>query len=140
MNKRRITEQLLFAWEQARGKLSMPPIESLAPYHFEALWPDCYVLHIFSYAPGMPYEFTHIGSRLNDWFGDAVRTSDDIPFRAHVIDHYKQVIETAQPLLTEGEMPNASGHIIAYRHVMVPIGEEGVVTHIFGGLRAITRE
>jgi len=52
-----------------------------------------------------------------------------------IINKFQEVVNALEPILYEGAFINKSNQDIKFRKILLPLGENGVVKHIIGGMR-----
>jgi hypothetical protein len=137
-NERRLTLRLLAYWEKLRKDRSMPPESDINPDDLEGLWDHCFLVHVRDLGkPG--YHYTYLGAAISKAYRGSLDDTDAnglvSPNAAKMQAHYRTVIENRKPLLDEGEFHNLSGQLVKYRQCLLPLGEDGAVAAIFGGMR-----
>lgn len=134
--ERRLTEQLLLYWNSVRGERKFPPISDIHPADLGDIWQDCFVVEIKGSSDNPEFSHTYYGSRIKDMYGGDL--TDDVVERiqSKTLDLYKQVIETKQVNINEGEFTNLQDEETKYRQILLPLGpDEENIDHILGGMR-----
>lgn len=137
--ERRITLRLLAYWERIRRDRQMPTEEDINPEDIRDLWDNCFLVHTADL--GKPdYNYTYMGEALNEAYCFGLSESDKeflpvSPHADHLTAHYSKVIESCKPIVDEGEFRNLHNHKVLYRQCLLPLGENGKVVAIFGGMR-----
>lgn len=138
LEERRITLRLLAYWERKRGTRAMPLETDFDPADIADLWEYCFIAH--TQKIGQPgYSFSYLGRAIADVYHEGSASSGNGAVASPNMDilaaGYKEVVEHAKPLVTEGELTNPHGDLFKYRQVLLPLGENGVVKAVFGGMR-----
>lgn len=135
--ERRITLQLLSYWEKLRKGRTMPQETDIDPDDIAELWENCFLVHVADlHKEG--YNYTYLGDGIKKAYQgelDAGVSGLVSPNAEKLADCYMEILNTAKPLIDEGEFTNAQGDLVKYRQCMLPLGRDGRVEAIFGGMR-----
>lgn len=136
--ERRITLRLLAYWERLRDGRAMPGENDINPDDIQDLWDHCFLVAVKDI--GKPdYSYTYLGTAILQAYRDGLSEEDAGGAlslnAAKLTDSFLKVAQTARPLLEEGEFRNFSGKVVRYRQCLLPLGQDGVVDAIFGGMR-----
>ena len=136
--EKRITFLLLSYWERLRKGRLMPTEADIDPENLQDLWDYCFLVHVKDL--GKPdYNYTYLGSALKAAYQGEL-AGDMLPDIAtinasKITGTFAKVIESAKPLHDEGEFMNLHNDIVKYRQCLLPLGENGQVDAVFGGMR-----
>lgn len=134
--ERRITLRLLSYWEKLRRDREMPSEWELNPEDIGDLWDNCFLVHTKDlHRPD--YRFSYVGPAiLRAFHGDSVMNrNDNHPHSESLLEHYTRIMNTLKPVVEEGQFVNSQGQVVKYRQCLVPLGNNGKVEAIFGGMR-----
>ena len=116
--ERRITLRLLAYWEKKRGNRTMPAERDISPHDMGDLWDDCFLLRTDRLD-----HYVYLGKAISH--PDALRLAPSCA----------KVAASGKPLVEEGEFHDPKHGLIKYRQCLVPLGENGEITAVFGGIR-----
>jgi hypothetical protein len=136
--ERRITLRLIAYWEKLRAQKPMPSEADIDPDDLQDLWDYCFLIHVKDL--GKPdYNYTYLGKAIQQaYLGELADDPEDLlisPNAAKLTASYNRVIESKLPVVEEGEFNNLHNDVVKYRQCMLPLGENGTVDAIFGGMR-----
>ena len=127
---RRLTLRLMAYWERLRASRTMPSQKEIEPENLSDVWDYCFLLPAENLSNAtIPY--TYLGDNLSNWLGDTQSPMNIKRLRAG----YPRVVETMRPVLEEGEFEGPGGQLVKYRQCLLPLGENGQVQAILGGIR-----
>ena len=136
--ERRITLRLVGYWEKLRGTRSMPVEDDIDPDDLQDLWDYCFLIHTKDLNKP-DYNYTYLGRALETAY-DGQLTADHTGSHgslnaSKLSGSYKKVISEKVPHFEEGQFTNLHNDIVKYRQCLLPLGENGRVDAIFGGMR-----
>jgi hypothetical protein len=139
MMERRITLRLLGYWEKLRGTRSMPAEQDVDPADLHDLWDCCMMVRVKD-VHNNDYQYSYIGQSIMDTYSLGVQGEEEGGSitslnGGSLVAGCKKVIETAKPLLDEGEFYNRRNELVKYRLCLLPLGDGDVVQAVFGGMR-----
>ena len=135
--ERRITFLLLSYWERLRKGRLMPTEAEINPDDLQDLWDCCFLVHVKDLEKP-DYNYTYLGSALQAAYqGELV--GDSLPDIAtinasKITGNFARVIEKATPWQEDGEFVNLHNDIVKYRQCLLPLGKNGKVEAVFGGM------
>ena len=137
--ERRLTLRLLRYWQELRGNRAMPIETDIDPDRLGADWDYCFLLQSRDVANIQDYNFTYLGAKImKAYFDKAIDEHNQFmvgPNAYRLSGHFSRVIETAAPVVDEGEFATLHGRRVLYRQVLLPLGtHQGKVEAIFGGM------
>lgn len=137
--ERRITLRLMAYWEKKRGENAMPAPHDIDPEDIGDLWDHCFMVEVAKKKKA-GYRYTYLGAAIRRaWLGGAVEHDEEgLPrsFDAATFgEHFESIIETGKPIVHEGHFSNLREEIVHYRQCILPLGENGQVAAIFGGIK-----
>lgn len=137
--ERRITLRLLGYWERLRGVREMPEADEIVPEDIDDLWDWCFVIKLIPVEAGKICEYSYLGPAIVTAYHGGLSEDDPKALAGALCERlsadFAQVADTHKPLLNEGEFTNAKGALVKYRQCLLPLGKDGVVDAIFGGMR-----
>ncbi len=135
--ERRITIRLLAYWEKLRRGRDMPAEDDLDPKDLHDMWDHCFLVQVNGGDPD--YHYAYLGPAIIAAYHGKLTPSDAellvSPHAEKMAGHYRQIVESGKPVVDEGEFHNASNQRVKYRQCLLPLGQEGRVVAIFGGMR-----
>ena len=136
--ERRITLRLLAYWEKLRRDKIMPSEEELDPDDLQELWDYCFLIHTKDLSKE-DYNYTYIGKELQKAYHGELTKADCLDLSSlnarKLSGNYETVINSKTPLIDEGEFVNMHNDLVKYRECLLPLGCDGKVDAIFGGMR-----
>ena len=135
--ERRITEQLILHWQLCRKEKDFPSLEAIDIPTIEPLWEDCILIRITNDATQSAYHFEHIGKNILGITGEPQPNEENfIPFATEYLgSKYHFITEMRRPHVEESELYDKQDRLIKYRQILLPIGHDDTLTHIFIGIR-----
>lgn len=133
-------EQLLRYWESRCAGREFPAESDISPDDLEQIWSSCFLICLDEVTRKIGYRYSYLGESLIEAYGDDLR-NPDVAARllstssAPLIQKFDEVVESRKPLIDESDFVNLKGLRIKYRSCVLPLGREGVVTHILGCMR-----
>lgn len=116
----------------------MPSEADIDPDYLQDLWDYCFLVHVKD-LDKPDYNYTYLGREIRRAYKGELSEDDEevivSPNAASLVPRYKNVIESRAPILDEGEFLNLHNDLVKYRQCLLPIGENGNVDAIFGGMR-----
>lgn len=136
--ERRITYRLLAYWEALRGQRPMPEENDVDPDAIADIWDHCFVMQVRDILR-KDYIYTYLGPSIAEAFRSGLSVDDAggmvSPDASRLAPHYQQVLDHARPLVENGEFVNLRGQTVKFRQCLLPLGREGRVEAVFGGMR-----
>lgn len=137
--ERRLIGRLLTYWHDLRGIRAMPLENDIDPEALGDDWGYCFLLQARDVANIQDYNFTYLGEKIIEAYGDRALDAHNQqmigPNAFALSARFAQVLQSAAPLINEGEMANLQGQILSYRQILLPLGDEvHGVQAIFGGM------
>ena len=135
--ERRITIRMLSYWEKLRRNRVMPSVNDVNPEDLQDLWDNCFIVHLKDVG-NADQNSTYIGKAILDAYQQGLSEEDDhrliSPDLETFMHHHKAIFESPKPLLEEGEFDNTLLGTVKYRQCILPLGENGKVEAILGGM------
>jgi len=135
--ERRITLRMLSYWEKMRRGRLMPAERDIDPDEISDLWDSCFLIHVKD-LDKPDYNYTYLGPKIVAAYEHGL--SDDethgllSPNAGKLVANYERVIQTSKPLIEEGEFTNMHQETVRFRQCLLPLGENGQVDAILGGM------
>ncbi|MGE0754342.1 MAG: PAS domain-containing protein [Alphaproteobacteria bacterium] len=130
--ERRLTLRLLSYWEKLRRGRAMPPEREITRDDIADLWLDCF---IFRMRPDGSLQQHSIGDAIEIMLRNDMNKLSPLMLAD---DNDRQWFATMQqnqrPCMVEGEFTNNAGRPVRYRMCLLPLGEDGRVTAVLGGM------
>jgi hypothetical protein len=131
--ERRLTLRLLAYWEKLRAGRPMPTESDFKPDDIAEFWESCFLLHTARFNEGS-YCHSHLGSQL----AAAGKNEAELlisPQNPDVLSVYTGLLADLKPVASEGEIRSKTGKLVQFRRCFLPLGDNGTVTAIVGGMR-----
>jgi len=133
-------ERLRQYWESLRAGRAFPRESEIDPDELDALWPSCFLISLDDVTRRIGYRYSYLGSELIEAYGEDMNNPDVVmrlvsSAAAPMVKRFNEVVEAKAPVIDESEFVNARHLHIRYRTCMLPLGENGKVTHILGCMR-----
>ncbi len=85
------------------------------------------------------YAYKYIGKRITQAYGSDLTGSKIgslvAPEAGHIAEQYEHVLAWKRPVNDEGEIHISKNHIIKYRQILLPLGDNGIsINAILGGM------
>ena len=136
----RYHERLQKYWDGLRGNRKFPSENEINPDDLSDIWPSCFLISIDDVTRRLGYRYSYLGESLIEAYGDDIN-NPEITMRlvsssdAPMIHKFDEVLKSMQPVIDESEFVNLKHLNIRYRTCLLPLGTDGVVTHIIGCMR-----
>lgn len=132
----RLTDILIAHWKSLKGDLPFPRETAIDIAEIAPVWDDCFLIE----APkDRRYRYDYLGQHLIEAYGeDVCREEVDLlvsPYTQDMIEKFDTVVNSGAPLNDHGVFINARHIEVRYRQLLLPLGHDGIVTHILGGMR-----
>lgn len=116
----------------------MPTEQDIDPEDIQDLWDNCFLIHTNDLAKP-DYNYIYLGQAVMEAYRGGLSDSDPAlllsPNATKLASCYVQVITQRKPLIDEGEFYNLHHQLVKYRQCLLPLGKDGKVDAIFGGMR-----
>ena len=137
-HERRITVRLMAYWEKLRKGRPMPAEADIDPDDIQDLWDHCFLVHVQDLEKP-DYQYTYLGAAILQVYRGGLSESEAgsllSPDASHMHDSFVHIAKTGKPVVDEGEFRNFNNEVVKYRQCLLPLGENGAVQAIFGGMR-----
>lgn len=137
MAEQRITEALKTYWEGLQKDGKLPSEQDINSEDIPEIWENCFLVRVDG-KNNFAYEF--LGKSIIEAYADE-NVSEQIiedqlyPESPGIINKFQEVVNALEPILYEGAFINKSNQDIKFRKILLPLGENGIVKHIIGGMR-----
>ncbi|QGR02708.1 PAS domain-containing protein [Ehrlichia ruminantium] len=139
VSERRAIKILFSYWNELRADKAFPSIEEIDPEEITDIWPYCFIIEVRENSEEK-YHCTYIGEAAKDLYKSDIKVyaeSQNIKlFFPQVIenlfDYLESVLENQEPIIDESETEGADGNYIKIRECLLPLGNNGKITHIIG--------
>ena len=137
--ERRITLRLIAYWEKMRNGRDMPEQEEIIPADLHDLWENCFLVRVKD-AKKSDYHYTYLGDAIKRAYFGGTLQNDDIDKLVSLAapkmgEDFGQVLASGKPLVNEGEFCNLDNETVRYRQCILPLGKNGRVHAMLGGMR-----
>ena len=136
--ERRLVRRLMRYWHEQRGLHPMPEENDIDPDTLGDDWAHCFLLQARDVANTQDYNFTYLGENIVRAYSDAAIDGSNEqligPNANRLSTHFHRVLDSRAPLIDEGEFTTLKGRRVMYRQCLMPLGTDGGVVAIFGGM------
>lgn len=135
---RRINEQLMEYWKSLKGSGRFPPESDFDNGQIEEVWDHCFLVEVKP--ENKSYKYTYLGPALIEAYGDNIEGREVFskvmsPETGNAATKFDEVVKRQEPVTYEGEFMNSNKMQIRFRKILLPLGEDGKVTYIVGGMK-----
>jgi hypothetical protein len=136
----RYHELLLGYWNRLRGDRAFPRENEINPEAIADIWSYCFLISVDEVTSRLGYRYSYLGKDLVAAYGDEVNFPE-ITSRllsstgSSMMQKLNDVLQRRQPVVDESEFTNIQNVKVKYRSCMLPLGDNGCVTHILGCMR-----
>lgn len=141
VNERRLIKVLVNYWERARKGAPMPVYASFNSGVLGEVWDSCLCVELQRGSiEHKHYKFIHAGRNVigaygKDPTGDMVSPKIKTVPGAKIIERLDDCVDSAIPVVEQGQFVNDSSKVVKYRSCMIPFSSsQGGVSHILIGL------
>ncbi len=140
-SKQRITLRLLAYWEKLRLGRDMPSPSDINADDLQDLWDYCFIINLKDFDKDLKAkncDYTYLGKALQTSCLNASNpeASEESPLNFKKLSkNCLKAIQNSSPLLDEGEFVTPQNNIVKYRECLLPLGENGRIEAILGGMR-----
>ena len=135
--ERRITLRMLSYWEKIRAGRAMPTAQDFNSADLEDRWDSCFLIYLKDNSTP-DHTNTYIGKAILEAYRHGLTGDEDhmliSPDVAMFLLNHQQILKSTKPLLEEGEFENFLLGTVKYRQCLLPLGENGKLTAILGGM------
>lgn len=136
--ERRLTIRMLSYWEKLRKERAMPRESDIDPDDLADLWDSCFLIHVRD-LDKPDYNYTYLGQDIIDAYKHGLSDDDAVglcsPNAQQLAVSFKEIIDTKTPRVEEGQFTNVRQETVKFRQCLLPLGEDGRVDAILGGMR-----
>ncbi len=136
--ERRITLRLVAYWERLRDGREMPTENDINPDDIDDLWDHCFMIHVADLKKS-DYNYIYLGDAIIEAYQGKLSDDDSASVvslnAGKLAQSYGRVISECRPVIEEGEFINLVGDTVKYRQCLLPLGVDGRVDAVFGGMR-----
>lgn len=142
MFEHRLTERLLSYWNIIKKEDDVPDFSRFNPSAVTDMWQDCLLLDVQPKAPGATVQctFHSIGEHLRGIYGTEMLGKTVTAAQRHfpgavILRQMQSVVDSAVPLLDEGQFMNQNSKKVKFRSCLLPFkGKDNRITHLVIGL------
>ena len=136
MPEQRITDALQKHWEEVKGDRKFPEESDISPDAIEDIWSNCFLAK----SEGGKFVYSYLGKSIVEAYGDNLEGEEIVehelyPESPEVNSKFEEVAKTGEPIKFEGAFINRNNMDIKFRKVLLPLGKDGKVEYIIGGMR-----
>lgn len=134
---RRLVFQLLHHWREARGERLFPKLCEVYERSLGEILVNTFELTISE--PGEEPLFARIGEALQaeldiSLVAQPISKVPRTSLLAHAVRPHKRVLKRGLPICIGGDFTNASGRLVLFRTIVMPVSEDGVrIAALLGG-------
>jgi hypothetical protein len=140
--ERRINRKLVSYWEGIRGARDLPEEADVDIAALADIWEHCFLLEVADVkgTKGHNCRFSYLGQAIIEAYGDDLtgRNIYDSLLATNnpeFLEKLDKVLASKMPIVEENTFMNLKNLTIHYRQCFLPLGKEGKVTHVLGGMR-----
>ncbi len=141
-DKKRINEILEEYWLEIKGDAPYPAEADVDPEALSEIWDNCFLVKVDYDNSERPYEYVYLGESLIQAYGGDDMTEKEVcetliyPSSHSLVHEFKEVVDSAKPVVDESEFTNSKGLLIKYRSNLLPLSAGGGgVDFIIGGMK-----
>lgn len=137
MTEQRITDALKTYWEELKGTDKFPSEKQINSNDIEKIWENCFLVRVDG-DNKFAYEFlgkSIIEAYADENVGEHIVEDQLYPESPGIVNKFVEATETEEPLFYEGVFINKNNIDIKFRKILLPLGENGKVKHLIGGMR-----
>jgi len=134
----RINQRLRDYWESVRGDRRVPNESDILPEQLEDIWENCFLIDV----KNSGFEYDYLGSSIIEAYGDDLRGREICetliyPHPPSLLKTFRNVVNTAKPVLDDSQFKNKKGLQIRYRSCVLPLSKAGMigVQFLLGGMK-----
>lgn len=122
-------------WNDKRGEEAFPAEYEISENELDAIWQNCFIVRISD----AKFIYESFGESLIEAYSynmQGEEVVDDVlyPESPPLAHKLIEVLNSKEPLTYDGALINKENIDIKFRKILVPLGEEGRITHILGGM------
>ncbi|MFW0777015.1 MAG: PAS domain-containing protein [Rickettsiales bacterium] len=127
-------------WDKVRADKTMPAEGDIDPDDIADIWSSCFLICIDEVTQRIGYRYSYMGDKLIEAYGDDV-SNPDVAERListgslPIIKKFDEAVSGQKPVTDESEFVNLKGLNIRYRTCILPLGQDGKITHLLGCMR-----
>ena len=134
--EKRITERLKNYWEEKRGSNPYPTESQINSSELEDIWDDCFLIE---YENGK-FRYSFLGTSIIEAYGDNMEGEEIVedllyPETPDISAMFQEVLDTKDVIYYDGAFINKNNMDIKFRKILLPLGENGKINYIIGGMR-----
>lgn len=137
MTEQRITDALKTYWEEQKGERKFPSEQEINAQDIEGIWEHCFLVRVDTNG-AFAYEFlgqSIMEAYADDTVGEHIIEDQLYPESPGILNKFAEVVESGEPLFYEGVFINKNNVDIKFRKILLPLGDDGKVKHLIGGMR-----
>ncbi|MBN66077.1 MAG: hypothetical protein CMM94_00710 [Rickettsiales bacterium] len=136
---KRIHERLEEYWDSKKNGRAFPSEVDIDPDEISDIWESCFLVKVEE-QDGKPYQYTYLGQDLISAYGDDQNEKEVCeklvyPYSVSLEHKFDEVVEQKKPVMEDAEFTNSNSIVVKYRSSMLPLGENGEVEYIIGGMK-----
>ena len=137
MSEKRITEALKAYWEGLRKGGEIPSEKDIDANDIDDIWQSCFLVRVDEDGK-FAYEFlgaSIIEAYADENVGEPIIEDQLYPESPGIVNKFQEVVDAVEPIFYEGAFINKDNQDIKFRKILLPLGENGKVKHLLGGMR-----
>ena len=133
----RIPDTVLHYWEEIKGDLNYPKQDDVESANISDIWKNCFLIKI---EEDGKFVYNFLGSSLVQAYADNLEGEEIVedllyPESPELKAKFAELIATKQPVHYEGALINKNNMDIKFRKILLPLGKDGKIDFILGGMR-----
>ena len=135
--EQRITDVIKTYWESKQNGRPFPSESDINSDEIASVWPNCFLVQV---KPNGKYTYSFLGQSIIEAYADNIEGEEVVedllyPESPGVVAKFNEVVEAKEPVYYDGSFINKNNMDIKFRKMLLPLGENGKVTYILGGMR-----
>lgn len=134
----RITDILRGYWESKLEGRPYPAEDDISGTELNDIWEDCFMIEVLD--GGKKFKYEYLGDNITVAYADDLEGKEVIedllyPESPGVLIKFNETMQGCLPLEYEGAFINKNNADIKFRKILLPVGSNGKVKFILGGMR-----
>lgn len=130
-----LIETLKNYWEAKKGENAFPELYDMSEGELEEIWNNCFIAEVSN----NKFVYETMGESVIDAYElnmQGLEVTEDLlyPESPNPVHKMIEVLNAKEPVIYDGAFINRENVDIKFRKILLPLGENGKVTHIFGGI------
>lgn len=133
----RLTDVLKNYWDEKKGSNPYPAESDINSDDLKDIWENCFLAEVKG---NNKFRYSYLGESIIEAYGDNLEGEEVVedllyPESPGVVAKFSEVLEAKEPLYFDGAFINKNNMDIKFRKILLPLGKDGKITYIIGGMR-----